>query len=130
MGKTVFISSHILTELSDFCNKVGIIEAGHMVVSGEVSEILQAVSQGQLMTISVPPEQLEAAAASAQRHTRVLHVETKGGGELEVHYDGTQDDLSELMQHMLQDGIKVRSMKESVNSLEDIFMKVTKGQVN
>ncbi|MCB1217074.1 ABC transporter ATP-binding protein [bacterium] len=130
MGKTVFISSHILTELSDFCNKVGIIEAGHMVVSGAVDEILQAVSQGQLVTISVPAEQLEAAAAAAQRHSKVLNVETKGATELDVHFDGSQDDLSELMQHMLAEGIKVRSMKESVNSLEDIFMKVTKGQVN
>ena len=53
MGKTVFISSHILTELSDFCNKVGIIEAGKMVVSGEVDEILKAVSKGQLVTVIV-----------------------------------------------------------------------------
>src|SRR5437016_9965017 len=54
MGKTVLISSHILTEMSDFCNKIGIIEAGQMIVSGDVDEIQGAVSTGSLVTISVP----------------------------------------------------------------------------
>ena len=79
---------------------------------------------------TVEVEAMIDAAAAAQRHAKVLNVETKGSTELEVHFDGHLDDLSELMQHMLAEGIKVRSMKESVNSLEDIFMKVTKGQVN
>jgi hypothetical protein len=63
-------------------------------------------------------------------HPQILDARAKDHDEIEVHFDGAADDLSELMQHLLTNGVKVRSMKESVNSLEDIFMKVTKGQVN
>ncbi|MCH7472735.1 ABC transporter ATP-binding protein [bacterium] len=130
MGKTVLISSHILTELSDFCNKVGIIEAGKMIVSGDVDEILKAVSKGQLVTIGVTSGQAGAAIAALESHELVLSAEESGRDEIEVHFDGAQEDLSDLMQHLLAAGVKVTSMKESVNSLEDIFMKVTKGQVS
>src|SRR5437867_7711542 len=44
MGKTIIISSHILPELADFCNKIGIIEQGELVVSGDVNEIIRQVS--------------------------------------------------------------------------------------
>ena len=46
MGKTIIISSHILPELADFCNKIGIIEQGELVVSGDVQAIMQQVSGG------------------------------------------------------------------------------------
>jgi len=130
MGKTVFISSHILTELSDFCNKVGIIEAGRMVVSGDVNEILQAVSKGQMITVKVPIGDAPAAQALAREHPQVLSCEIREEDELDVHFDGTAEQLPELMQFLLAKGVKVQSFKESVNSLEDIFMKVTKGQVS
>ena len=130
MGKTVFISSHILTELSDFCNKVGIIEAGRMVVSGDVNEILQAVSKGQMITVKVPIGDAPSAQALAREHPQVLSCEVRDDDELDVHFDGTPEQLPELMQFLLAKGVKVQSFKESVNSLEDIFMKVTKGQVS
>jgi ABC-2 type transport system ATP-binding protein len=130
MGKTVFISSHILTELSDFCNKVGIIEAGQMVVSGDVDEILKAVSQGQLVTVRVPKGQTDTVISAVRSHAQVLEARALDDDEVELHFDGAADDLPGLMQHLLGAGVKVLSFKESVNSLEDIFIKVTKGQVN
>lgn len=130
MGKTVFISSHILTELSDFCNKVGIIEAGRMVVSGDVDQILQAVSRGQLLTIKVPAGEAEAAQKLIAAHPQVLECFVKNGDEIELHFDGAPEQIPEFIQHLFSQGIKVLSFKEAVNSLEDIFMKVTKGQVN
>ena len=130
MGKTVFISSHILTELSDFCNKVGIIEAGRMVVSGDVGEILRAVSKGQLITVRVPEGESEAAQKLISQHPQVVECYAKDSDEVEVHFDGTPEQIPDFIQHLFGQGIKVLSFKEAVNSLEDIFMKVTKGQVN
>ena len=46
MGKTILVSSHILPELADFCNKIGIIEQGELLVSGDVQAIMQQVSGG------------------------------------------------------------------------------------
>lgn len=130
MGKTVFISSHILTELSDFCNKVGIIEAGRMIVSGDVDEILKSVSKGQLVRVEIPKGEAEHAVEVLKLHAQVLNCTIIEDDEVEVHFDGLKDDLPGLMQHCLNSGVKVMGFKESVNSLEDIFMKVTKGQVN
>jgi ABC-2 type transport system ATP-binding protein len=130
MGKTVLISSHILTEMSDFCNKIGIIEAGQMVVSGDVSEIQGAVSSGSLVTISVQKGTSAQAAATLESHPKVLTVREKSADEIEVHFDGPSDDLHELTAYMSAQGVRFTGIKESVNSLEDIFMKVTKGQVN
>jgi ABC-2 type transport system ATP-binding protein len=130
MGKTVLISSHILTEMSDFCNKIGIIEAGQMVVSGDVDEIQGAVSTGSLVTITVPKGSTAQAAATLETHPKVLTVREKSEDEIEVHFDGPADDLHELTGFMAAQGLRFTGMKESVNSLEDIFMKVTKGQVN
>ena len=130
MGKTVLISSHILTELSDFCNKVGIIEAGKMVVSGDVDEILRAVSQGALLVVKVPSGETAGVMSALEKYPKVLESYAKDDDEVEFHFDGGDADRPALMKHLLEHGVNVLSIKESVNSLEDIFMKVTKGQVN
>src|SRR5581483_3087979 len=59
MGKTILISSHILPELADFCNKIGIIEQGEMIVSGDVGEIMRQITGGQLLDVCVVPEDQE-----------------------------------------------------------------------
>src|ERR1044071_5605790 len=53
MGKTIIVSSHILPELADFCNKIGIIEKGQMVVSGEVEAIMKQVRGGPVLQIRI-----------------------------------------------------------------------------
>jgi ABC-2 type transport system ATP-binding protein len=130
MGKTVLISSHILTELSDFCNKVGIIEAGRMVVSGAVSDILSQVSQGQLIAIKVPKGEAANAANIIRQHPKVLRADERESDEVEAHLDCTPEEVFGIVQTLTNQGVQVLSFKEAVNSLEDIFMKVTKGQVN
>src|SRR5438270_11590897 len=56
MGKTIIISSHILPELADFCNKIGIIEQGELIVSGDVGEIMRQVTGGQMLDVRVVAE--------------------------------------------------------------------------
>ena len=130
MNKTIFISSHILSELSDFCNKVGIIELGEMVVSGDIDAILKQVSTGQLILIEFAEgTDLAAAALSLKSYPMVGDVWERDVNALEVHFEGGEDDTSQLMGHLLTAGFKVKSFKEAVNDLEDIFMKVTKGKV-
>ncbi len=130
MNKTIFISSHILSELSDFCNKVGIIELGEMVVSGNIDAILKQVSTGQLILIEFAEgTELAAAALSLKAFPMVGEVWERDVNALEVHFEGGEDDTSQLMGHLLTAGFKVKSFKEAVNDLEDIFMKVTKGKV-
>src|SRR6266487_6898127 len=53
MGKTIIISSHILPELADFCNKIGIIEKGEMIIAGDVQEILRRLSGARVYELKV-----------------------------------------------------------------------------
>ena len=53
MGKTIIISSHILPELADFCNKVGIIERGQMLIEGDVQDIMAQVVGGKTLEIKL-----------------------------------------------------------------------------
>src|SRR5438034_8123360 len=53
MGKTILISSHILTELADFCNTIGIIEQGKLLVSGPVEAITKELHGGRVVEVQV-----------------------------------------------------------------------------
>ncbi len=61
LGKTIFLSSHILTELSDVCTSIGILERGRLVVAGPIGEIsdrLEAVRAAQSAGHAPPPPQI------------------------------------------------------------------------
>jgi ABC-2 type transport system ATP-binding protein len=129
MGKTIIISSHILPELSDFCNKIGIIEQGELIVSGDVQEIMRQVTGGQMLDLRVVDEDLERTLAFLKtlpmvRNTRVVD------GELKVDYTGEPDAAHEVLTALVGHGLKVRSFTEEQTDLEDIFMKVTRGVVS
>ena len=49
MGKTILISSHILPELADLCNKVGIIERGDLIFAGTVEAAVRKATMGQVL---------------------------------------------------------------------------------
>lgn len=129
MGKTIIISSHILPELADFCNKIGIIEQGELIVSGDVSEIMRQVTGGQMLDVRVMPEDQERAVAlltgmPVVRNTRAVDQ------DLKVDYVGEPDRIHEVLTALVVQGIRVRSFTEEQTDLEDIFMKVTRGVVS
>jgi ABC-2 type transport system ATP-binding protein len=127
MGKTIIISSHILPELADFCNKIGIIEQGELVVSGDVQAIMQQVSGGRVYELRVV-EDLDGAAALLQARPDVRGVKTVDGA-LKIEYSGDPDEVYQLLRDLLAAGFKVQSFSEQETDLEDIFMKVTRGAV-
>jgi ABC-2 type transport system ATP-binding protein len=129
MGKTIIISSHILPELADFCNKIGIIEQGELIVSGDVSEIMRQITGGQLLDVRVMPEDEERATALLQEHPNVRAVR-RTDRELKVDYTGDPDHTHEVLAMLVAQGIRVRSFTEEHTDLEDIFMKVTRGVVS
>lgn len=129
MGKTIIISSHILPELSDFCNKIGIIEQGELIVSGDVGEIMRQVAGGILLDVRVVADDLEKAVALLNglpmvRGARIVDQ------DLKVDYTGDADDTHEVLTALVTGGVRVRSFTEEMTDLEDIFMKVTRGVVS
>lgn len=131
MNKTILISSHILTELSDFCNKIGIIEAGRMIVSGDVKDILSQVSHGRLIKLELGAGQDIVKVMDILRsHTQISDLWDKGPTTVELQFEGSDEEMANLSEFLVNNKIKFISIQESVNDLEDIFLKVTEGKVN
>lgn len=127
MGKTILISSHILTELADFCTSIGIIEQGRLLASGKVEDILKNVKGGKIVVVAVR-EQPEQARELLLTLPHVQNVDLEGN-ELKVGLEPTCDDTSFIAEALLKGGLKIVSLKEEEMDLEDIFMKITTGAV-
>ena len=125
LGKTIMVSSHILPELADVCNKVGIIEQGELLVSAEVAEVMRQVRQQPVLDIRLVGD-LDAAAKLLEQHEMVDKVELRDGRIFAtVAKDVT--DYSELPTLLIQSGYKLTTFKEDEINLETAFMALTKG---
>ena len=156
MGKTIIVSSHILPEMEEFCNKIGIIERGELIVAGDVNTIARQV-RGQhtieigvieemeraeaillgmtdvLREVKVTTGMREAPNSPDEPHRRAMtlqRVERSGrGGVIQIGYVGVIDEEYKVLAALVQAGIKVRSFNAPETDLEDVFLRVTKGQV-
>ncbi len=129
-GKTIMVSSHILPELSDVCNKVGMIERGQMIFNGDMAELMRLVRPRTLLQIGVHGDRA-AAAAVLQRSKLVASIEdgktADGAGHLLVTLCEGTTDYSELPTLLVQSGLKLTLFKEDEINLETAFMALTKG---
>ena len=127
MGKTILISSHILTELSEVCNRIGIIEAGRMIASGTVGEILARVAPFPWVQVAV-----RARAEEAVRAILELPFVRKASAEgLSVRIECAEKDpdVPEIVRRLVAAGVPVLEVRREGAGLEDLFMKVTEGKV-
>ena len=127
MGKTIMISSHILPELADFCNKVGIIERGELLVSGDVQDIMDQVTGGRTLEIRLLDDMDKAAdlLADAPGVRAVRPMDS----HLQVDFTGSPEAQADLNTLLVRHSLRVLAFTEQAMDLEDIFMKVTKGLV-
>lgn len=128
MGKTIFISSHILTELSPICNKVGIIEKGKLLASGLVEDIKNNLKPKKMVNVRL----LEKSADVYQLldlHETVTDIMVEDH-LIRFGYSGNDTELHGILADMINGGVKVVSLFEDKIDLEDIFMEITKGEVS
>jgi len=125
MGKTIIVSSHILPELADICNKIGIIDRGVMNVNAEVADVMKQVRQQIVLNIAVAGEN-DAAAKLLEQHDSVDQVEA-GDAQMRVKLREGITDYSELSVVLLHAGHKLTKFAEEEVSLESAFMALTKG---
>ncbi|NLS94784.1 MAG: ABC transporter ATP-binding protein [Planctomycetaceae bacterium] len=125
LGKTIMVSSHILPELADICNKVGIIERGVLMVSAEVAEVMRMVRERPVLAIEIVGDQ-DAAAKLLEDHDSVDSVEPRDGKLFATLAAGV-DDYSDLPTLLVQAGFKIKTFKEDEINLETAFMHLTKG---
>jgi ABC-2 type transport system ATP-binding protein len=125
MGKTIIVSSHILPELADICNKIGIIDRGVMEVNAEVADVMKQVRQRTLLNIEIADDQ-ERAARELEQHDLVESVEVRDR-RLAVTLKEDVTDYSDLATFLVTSGHKLQYFGEELVNLEAAFMALTKG---
>ncbi|MGF1571704.1 MAG: ABC transporter ATP-binding protein [Sumerlaeia bacterium] len=128
MGKTILISSHILTELADFCNKVGIMERGNLQYAGDVREITEQLRGAKIVEVKVKAGFEQQAEEVFMNSGKVTEVQ-RDGSVLQIHMPLDFDDDDFVSDTLVANGIKFTSIRELEIDLEDVFMKLTKGIV-
>ncbi len=127
-GKAILISSHILTELAEICDTVGIIERGKLVAVGRVAEILAGLrGETNLVEVRMLGE-VDGLAPWLAKRPAVSQVKVDSGTVRFV-LAGDEQVEAELLREMIHDGFRVVAFGARRRSLEDVFMQVTKGLV-
>lgn len=145
MGKTIFVSSHILSEIEEVCTHVGIIEAGQLVATGTLEEMRQHIRAQRIVRIGLTGrdfdepsarglsrvvEEAQAWLAGRPDVVRVEPVTGNGEGHLQVTFGGDDEALARLLSDLVSAGFPVTMFHEETGDLEDVFMRLTKGIVS
>lgn len=129
MGKIVLISSHILPELADFCNMVGIIERGQMLAFGPMHQVVREVANHKLLDVHLVER---AGDASMFLHGKpgVEATHLDGQNKVRIEFTGGANDQALLLASLVQAGFLVSEFREEGADLEEAFLKITTGAVN
>lgn len=130
MGKTILVSSHILPELADICNKIGIIEQGALLVNGAVVDVMRQVRTDVVLNVMVS-EQMADAADFLERQEEVESVDEKTDLNdrtyLVVKLKPEVTTYGFLAQRLIENGFDLTLFREDEINLETAFMHLTKG---
>ena len=127
LGKTILVSSHILPELADICNRVGIIEYGQLLAQGDVADLLAKVRDRPVICIEVvgPPEKSARLLEDCPGVAEVNVVEST----IRVTLVDRSVDTSLLPAAIIASGERLLGMNEEEINLETAFLELTKGSL-
>lgn len=123
MGKTIVISSHILSELAEMCTTIGIIDKGNMVTKGAVEDIMRRLNTSNPLKIHVI-ENVESAVRVIKENPQVENLSIDGM-DITVSFNGSEEEEATLLENLVKNGIKVVSYVRETGNLEEVFMMVT-----
>lgn len=122
-GKTILISSHVLSELSELCTDIGIIDQGKMVLSGSMEAILRRVNTSNPLIISILGSK-EKALTILKSQPCVQTISVKEGNIM-VQFVGDEEDEAVLLQQLVDAKVMVHGFIREPGSLESLFMQIT-----
>lgn len=129
MGKIVIVSSHILPELADFCNNIGIIERGRLLACGPVEQVARDFRPSRSLEVRVTSRADEASMV-AHGLAGVQGTQMMGAGVFRIEFTGDHADQAAVLAALVTQGYPVIDFREREADLEDVFLRVTTGAVN
>lgn len=128
MGKTIVISSHILSELSEMCNSIGIMNRGNLVAAGRIEDVMESVFGSNRLVITVA-DQMEQAVRMVKEQAG-MKVESVGEKEIRVSHTLSEEEIAKLIACMINAGVIVTGFHRQEGNLETLFMELTGGAQN
>ena len=125
MGKTIVISSHILSELSEMCNSIGIMNHGQLVSAGRIEDIMQQLAGGSRIHIQIVSG-VEPAVRMLKEQANVT-VESVRENELIITHRGTDGEICALIGYLIQNQVILTDFHREEGNLESLFMQLTGG---
>lgn len=133
MGKTIVLSSHILTELAELCDSIGIIEKGRLVASGMLDSIRAQLQSERKLRIRILNGEEEAqnvlTACKEVNDIQRLNGTENSSVMLEVNFSGNENHAADLLDDLIAHHVRVSVFEETANELENLFLQLTKGEV-
>ncbi len=123
MGKTIVISSHILSELSEMCNSIGIMNHGNLVAAGRIEDVMEGVFGNNQLVITLD-EGRETAIRIVNEYTKV-EVDSVGEHEIKLSHNMTKTEIAQMVGAMIAGGVVVTGFHKQEGDLETLFMRVT-----
>ena len=122
-GKTLLVSSHILSELSQMCSDLGILENGKLLISGSMENIMNRIESSNPIRICVM-DGVRDAMAVMKRNPNVKTISISGKTFM-LNFEGSREDEAALLQQLIAYDIPVREFVREPGSLESYFMQIT-----
>ncbi len=127
MGKTILISSHILSELADCCTSIGIIEQGKLLMHGPIDEVYRRIHRNRVLVIKfLDRMDVGLSILRSLPETRDVQIE---GNRATVEMDADDRQVAAALERLVSQGVQLHSFADKEPTLEDVFMLVTKGAV-
>src|SRR5438876_2929879 len=126
MGKTIIISSHILSELETLCNRVAIIEKGQLIYTGPAQGVRDQMATGRVFWVRIFGD--EARAIELLKARREISQVEPADGRLKVTLNDHDTDPGCVADTLVHGGVKLIGLEEEELGLEEVFMRVTRGE--
>jgi len=132
MGKTILLSSHILSELAELCDSIAIMEKGNLVINSSMNELNDRLIDQHTLRIRVISD-FESAKVLLKNHKNVLGIyllETNPNSSLfDVDYTGDENAVADLLQLLVRENVRISSFSDLNTKLEEAFLRLTKDEV-
>ena len=127
-GKTILVSSHVLTELEDLCDEIGIMRNGKMVVSGSLEEITQSKHTQRTLEIELLKSFPELPQWVEQHATLSGLKETnESKTHFQIIHSGNHEEIPKILSQMIKLGVEVNSFTTRKSKVEDLFLEIESG---